>query len=171
MTRDEVYLGGAVVREFPYRAKWTMLVLGICLFGATAAVFWIKAANNTRGVIVNGLIELGPLGATVFYWVLTAVGLLFTAIFLLLVGVRLASVCPLVVTDDGVYVPRRPLLRRYDFAAFPRITALSEQTIQRQRYLYIYHDGGKCSVMASMLPAKGDLDALIDLIRQRRWPK
>jgi hypothetical protein len=167
VTRDEVYLGGPVVREFPYRATWGLIVFCTLFFGVCAAVLGVKAATNDRGAVVVGLIDLGPHGATFFYWLLAAGSVVFTALSLLQAWVRLASPSPLVVTEDGVYVPRRPFLRHYDFAAFPRITALSDQTINRQRFLYIYHDGRKCGVVANMLPAKSDLDALVELIRQR----
>ena len=64
MTRDEVYLGGAVVREFPYRPKWGMIIFGVVFFGACSVALGMKAADNDRGVVINGLIEFGPQGAT-----------------------------------------------------------------------------------------------------------
>jgi hypothetical protein len=167
VTRDEVYLGGAVVREFPYRPKWNLIVFGAVFFSACSTVIGVQASGNDRGVIINGLIEFGPHGATAFYWVLAATSAIFTVLFLLFAWVRLSSPSPLVVTEDGVYVPVRPLLRGYQFAPFSHITSLSEWSINKQRFLYIYHDGRKCAVVASMLPTKGDLDALVQIIRQR----
>jgi hypothetical protein len=167
MTRDDIYLGGQVIREFPYRPGWVLLILCLVMFGTGSIVLSKVAIENDRGVIINGLIRLGPDGATVFYWSLAALSILFSALGVLLFYVRLTTFAQIVVTVEGIYVPKRPLLTKVEFIAFPRIVALSERRMSRQRFLYLYHDGGKCSVVASMLPTKNDLDALIGLIRER----
>lgn len=50
------------VREYEYRPKLTMILLSTAFFGLCTVVLCVKAANNDRGVIINGIVELGPMG-------------------------------------------------------------------------------------------------------------
>jgi hypothetical protein len=72
---------GSDTREYDdTRPKWPTIVLCAGFFGLSAAVLGAKAANNDRGLIINHVIELGPEGATTFYWALTALSVGFVAI-------------------------------------------------------------------------------------------
>ncbi len=55
---------------FRYRPSPKVMVLSGLFFGACAAVLGHKASTNTRGLMLNGIIELSPSGASTFYWVL-----------------------------------------------------------------------------------------------------
>ncbi len=51
----------------PLRRPYRDLVLAFVLFGACAVFFYVRASNNDRGLILNGVIEMGPEGADWFY--------------------------------------------------------------------------------------------------------
>ena len=60
----------AKLTTIPLRRPYAEGVLAIVLFGACAVFFYYKATNNDRGLILNGLIEMGPEAADWFYAVL-----------------------------------------------------------------------------------------------------
>lgn len=60
----------AKLTTIPLRRPYREGVLAIVLFGACAVFFYYKATNNDRGLILNGLIEMGPEAADWFYAIL-----------------------------------------------------------------------------------------------------
>jgi len=58
------------VAVIPLRRPYKEAILALVLFGACAAFFFVKATNNDRGLILNGIIEMGPEGADWFYAVM-----------------------------------------------------------------------------------------------------
>lgn len=74
-------LQGPVTIELvrPY-GRFSLIVL---MFGGAAAFFAHQASTNDRGLIINGIIHLGPSGADVFYAVLAILSVGFVAIGLL----------------------------------------------------------------------------------------
>jgi hypothetical protein len=65
--------------KFEVTPKPMKMLLGIVFFGAGALVF-AGQMLDTRGVIINGLIELGPLGADIFYAILIGICIVFIAL-------------------------------------------------------------------------------------------
>src|SRR4051794_30558933 len=96
---------GDDVREYEYRPKWTTIVLCSVFFSVCTVVLGAKAANNERGVIINHVIELGPDGATAFYWVLTSLSGGFVLLAAFLVYHRVTFRQRLVVGPAAVTVP------------------------------------------------------------------
>jgi hypothetical protein len=66
-------------KEYDYRPPWKGIVFCALFFGAGALVLAAKANGNDRGLIINGIIELSPGAATVFYWALAGLGVAFVA--------------------------------------------------------------------------------------------
>jgi hypothetical protein len=54
----------------PLRRPYKEAILALVFFGACAAFFYVRARNNDRGLILNGVIEMGPEGADWFYAIL-----------------------------------------------------------------------------------------------------
>lgn len=54
----------------PLRRPYTQLGLGLVMFGFCAWFMAEQANTNDRGLIINGLIHLGPDGADIFYAVM-----------------------------------------------------------------------------------------------------
>jgi acyl-coenzyme A synthetase/AMP-(fatty) acid ligase len=158
---------GSVEREYEYRPKWTMIVLCGAFFGLCAAVLGAKAANNDRGVIINRIVELGPDGATTFYWVLAALSAGFVALAAFLAYHRLTYRQRLAFGPAALTVPASQWSRKEKEIAYRDIVALSEATISGQRFLYVAHLGGKHTITASMLPSKAAFVEVCELLAAR----
>ncbi|WP_439624638.1 hypothetical protein [Gemmata sp.] len=155
------------VREYEYRPRWTMIVFCAAFFALCAAVLGSKAANNDRGLIINRIIELGPDGATTFYWVLTALSGGFVAMAAFLAYHRVTFQQRLVFGPAAVTVPASRWSREEKEIAYRDIVALSEATIGGQRFLHVAHPGGKYSITASMLPSKAAFAEVCELLAVR----
>ncbi|RBP39719.1 hypothetical protein DES53_109146 [Roseimicrobium gellanilyticum] len=71
-------------KRYHYNPSPPMAILGLVFFGLGILLFSSKAQHNDRGLILWHLIEFGPGGATMFYWVLTVVSGLFSLMGLIL---------------------------------------------------------------------------------------
>jgi hypothetical protein len=69
----------AKVAVIPLRRPYKETILALVMFGGCAAFFYVRASNNDRGLILNGIIEMGPAAADWFYAIL---GLLSAAMAL-----------------------------------------------------------------------------------------
>lgn len=60
----------AKITAIPLRRPYKEAILALVLFAACAVFFYFKASNNDRGLILNGVIEMGPEAADWFYAIL-----------------------------------------------------------------------------------------------------
>ncbi len=60
----------AKIAVIPLRRPYKETILALVLFGGCAVFFYVRATNNDRGLILNGLIEMGPAAADWFYAIL-----------------------------------------------------------------------------------------------------
>jgi hypothetical protein len=153
-----------IEREFAYHPKWTTILACAGFFGLAAVVLGIKAANNDRGLIINGIVELGPEGATVFYWVLTAASMGFVAAAVLIAYHRLTYRQRLAFGRSALIVPAWRWSRQEKEIAYQDIRELSTATISGQRFLNITHRGGKFTITASLLPSKAAFEEVRELL-------
>lgn len=156
-----------IEREYDYKPKWTLIVLCALFFGLAAVVLGVKAASNDRGVIINGIIELDPDGATIFYWVLCVCGVGFVAISAFLAYHRLTFHQRLAFGPAAVILPRSRWSAEDKVIAYRDISALSTARIYGQRFLYVTHAGGPSTIMASMLPSKAAFDEVCELLEDK----
>lgn len=92
-------------REYDYNPRWTVIVLSGGFFAGCAVILAFKAANNQRGLTWGGIIELGPAGATAFYWVITACCCGFVVLAMFLAAQRLLLRKTLRLGTTGVTIP------------------------------------------------------------------
>lgn len=151
-------------REYEYRPRWTTIVFCAAFFGPCAAVLGLKAANNDRGLIINRVIELGPDGATILYWVLAALSAAFVGIAAFLAYDRLTFMRRLAFGPTALIVPASRWSQEEQEIAYRDIVALSEATISGQRFLYVTHRGGTFTVTASLLPCKAAFAEVCELL-------
>jgi hypothetical protein len=154
-------------REYEYRPKWTMIVLCTAFFGLCTAVLGVKAARNDRGAIINGIIELGPDGASAFYWVLAALSGGFVVVGVFLAHHRFTFHQRVVIGPDSLTVPARRWSGEEKEIAYRDVRSLSEWSVSGQRFLYVMHVGGKYTITASMLPSKSAFEELCQLLAAR----
>jgi hypothetical protein len=164
--REPRSAAGDAGKVYDYRPRWTVIVLCALSFGAAALFFAAEASGNDRGLIINGLIELPPAGATVFYWVLAALSVGFVAAAATMAAVRLTLHQRIAFTDSGIAIPRSRWSAEETAVPFSEIVALSTSEVHNQRFLKIIYRGGKFTLTASMLPGNEDFDEIVSAVSQ-----
>ena len=153
--------------RFEYRPRMTVIVATVLFFGACAVVIGMKAASNDRGLVIDRLIELGPEGATIFYWACAAASLAFVAVAGLMLIVRVKVRQRITLTEDAVVVPRSRWSNEERTIPFQDIIELRDITTAGQKFLKITHPDGKFMLIASMLPGAEDFEFLTSEITAR----
>ena len=154
-------------REYPYRASWRVIILGAIFFGACAVVLGYEAADNRRGLILDGL-PLTAGQATDFYAVLAALSAGFVTITLVLGFRRMSGAPGRIVLGRSAMIAPNPRWRPGEQAiAYASITGLSLTTTGRQVFLTIDHEGGRFQLARSMLPSRAAFDEIRTFLAQR----
>jgi hypothetical protein len=156
--------GESAEREFPYRPRWTTILLGGFFFAACALFLGYRAATNVRGLIIEGFIRLDPERARVFYGVLAALGAGFVIASCFLAVHRLTFEQRLTFGPTAMTVPASRWSRTTKQIAYRDIRQLSIATVSGQTFLHVHHVGGKFTVVASMLPSREAFDEVQALI-------
>lgn len=151
-------------RRIPYNPKWRAILACAVFFGACSAFMAYKAAHNTVGLIINGIITLGSSGATVFYWVISALGAGFVFLALLLTARRIASPQILELGTDALYLPYGRFQKRTSRIAYSEIQSVSEVQVSGQTFLYVTASGLRFAVMASLFPDTDTYVAVRDFL-------
>lgn len=123
-----------------------------------------KAIHNTVGLIINGIITLGPTGATVFYWVIAGLGAGFVFLALLLSARRLSSPQVLEVGTDALLLPHGRFQRQTSRIAYADIQSVSEVEVSGQRFLYVTAGGLRYTITASFFPDRDSYTAVRDFL-------
>ena len=151
-------------RQYDYGPKWTVILFCALFFGAGALVLGAQANGNDRGLIINGIVELSPGGATIFYWVLTALSIGFVVVAGLLAIVRLTLHQRIGLTETCLTIPRSRWSREEIPVLFDDVLDLSTSESAGQRFLKIVHKGGTFTLIASMLPKKENFDQICAVV-------
>lgn len=153
-------------RHFDYRPRWTIILLCVLFFGAGAAFMGAKAAGNDRGLILNGILELSPAGATIFYWVISALCLAFVALAAVMAVVRLMIPQRITLSEKSITVPRSRWSSEEVVIPYATISECNLSEVSGQRFVKIVHPGGTVTLTASMLPRNEDFDEICSALRQ-----
>jgi len=156
--------GESPEREFPYRPRWTAIVLGGSFFAVCALFLGHRASTNTRGLILEGFIRLDPEQARVFYGVLAALAVGFVIASCFLAFHRLTFEQRLTFGPTAMTVPASRWSRATKQIAYRDIRQLSLATVSGQTFLYVHHVGGKFTIVASMLPSRETFDEVRALL-------
>ena len=157
---------GGVEREYIYQTKWTFIIVLSTLSGLATAGFGVMAARNDQGLRIDE-IELGPTGASAFYWLMCALGAGFVVIGVLLVYHRLTFHQRIAFTPTTVVVPVSRWSREEMEILYRDILALATNKVYGQRFLYVEHVGGKYTIDGAMLPSKAAFAEIRDLLASR----
>jgi len=139
-------------RRIPYNPKWRVILASAAFFGACSAFMAYKATHNTVGLIINGIITLGPSGATVFYWVISALGAGFVFLALLLTARRIANPQILELGTDALLLPYGRFQRQTSRIAYSDIQSVAEVQVSGQKFLYVTASGLRFTITASLFP-------------------
>lgn len=156
--------------EFHYRPRAKGLLLGIAFFGPCTAVLAQEARTNDRGLIIDGLIEMSTAHATIFYWVLAALSAGFVLISILgLMELMFSPEKPILrLTPTEVIIPPYLFRREARTVLFSEITGLTDQTVQKQRFLTLrYGDRKKASINHSWLPDDAAFQTVLQFITEK----
>jgi hypothetical protein len=160
--------------EYPYKANAWMMLLGTAFFGACTAGMASAALSNDRGLILNGIIEFTPDGATRFYGAIAIVSALFVIAALLMLVLSFVSPGSVRLTAEELCAPAGNFGRKPTKIPLDAIVDIGVHTVQRQRFMNVYHHGGKLSLAQSMLPNAEAFEklhaALAASLRRRRGP-
>lgn len=150
--------------RYPYNPKWQVILACAVFFGVGSALMAYKAAHNTVGLIINGIITLGPSGATVFYWLIAALGASFVFLALLLTVRRIASPQVLEVGVDALLLPHGRFQRQTSRIAYADIQGVSEVKVSGQTFLYVIAGGLRYTITASLFADIGTYTAVRDFL-------
>lgn len=153
--------------RFEYRPKPLTMALAALFFAACGAFMAHEAANNDRGLILNGVIELSARGATIFFVCLVVLSAAFVAGGV--AGVIAGFVRPsyVTLTASELSAPRSPFSRRPTIIPLADVQGLELQQVQGQRFLNVRHRGGKLSINRAFLPDATAFDALCEALAAR----
>jgi hypothetical protein len=139
-------------RRIPYNPKWGVILACAAFFGGCSGFMGYMAAHNTAGLVVNGIITLGPTGATAFYWVISASSAGFVLMALLLTARRMASPQVLELGPEALLLPHGFFQMRTSRIAYAEIQTLSEGRVSGQAFLYVTAGGLRYTITASLFP-------------------
>lgn len=157
--------------NYAYKAKPIKMALAGLFFGACGALFIYKMVTNEVGLIINGIIELGPQGAMVFYGVLAALSLAFVVAAGMAAVHGVITKPVLILTEEHITVPTGLLRPRPKTLRFADVTGITLQEIQGQRFLTIQASTGKVSVTRSLLESESAFEEITVFVRDRLRPE
>ncbi len=140
------------------------MVICILSFGLCAAVLGFKAANNDRGLILNGIFTFSEQGASVFYWILTACSVGFVAIWFFLIIQRVTGSLNLELTETELKIPKGFIKKTQAHVSIADVTEIYEAEVQGQRFLYLYTPKKKYCVNRELMPSKDSYEEIKELI-------
>lgn len=145
------------------------MALASLFFGAAAVIMGHIASDNARGLVINGIIHLGPEGATILMWSIAAMGAVFVAFSVPLMVVGLVSKRRLTLSATELSVPKYGFSRSYTVLRLADIRHMSTHAVNRQRFLRLVHAHGKLTITASLLPSLAVFEELCTEIARRRF--
>lgn len=154
-------------KRIPYKPRVWIFLLCTLFFGACTAWLGYMALNNDRGLILNNIFEMSISGATIFYWVLTALSGIFVLGGLWGIASGLLSKKELVLTDDTLSMPKSPMSGKIVKLQYSEILDLSYQSVQQEEFLNIMHSGGKLTISKNMLPSKKVFEDVMNFIASK----
>jgi hypothetical protein len=153
-----------VEREYAYKPKPLIMLLCILMFGACTSLFGSFAVSNNRGLTINGVIELSPSGATIFWWCFFAGSVCLTLLGLIGLFRSLTSKQRIAFAASFLIVPRSNWSTEEMTIPYRDITGLTVLKVGGQRSLNIYYADKKKGLSASWLPTAKAFDEVCKLL-------
>lgn len=153
--------------SYAYKPKALSMALGLAFFAVCGVVLVNMARTNTAGLIINGLIDLGPADATLVYWGLASCSAIFCVLALLGIARGLTSAQKLTLGATGIRLPKSAFSDSLVSVDYAHIRDMERQQIKGQHFLIIHHVHGKTTVTASMLPDQAIFDKVCRTVTER----
>lgn len=152
---------------YPYKVKFfKMLLISVFMIGLAAFMVY-TALTNEQGLIINRVIHLGPMGATIFFWTIESI-IAFGAIVCALALIKgFNKTLQVVLTETEISAPKSSLNSKVVTIPYNEIVDLNTQNVNGQMFLNIHHVNGKLTISHSMLPNKATLQELAQVLYGR----
>jgi len=150
--------------RYPYKPKKITSIFAIAMFALGAFVFFHLANTNDRGVIINHILKLSVEHATIFYWVLFTVCVLFVVVGTISLVISLTKNRDIILTEDSISSPKHSWSSKIITVHYTDITDTKIRTINKQVLLYIVHRRGKLVIPQSMLPNKNSFNEMTQFL-------
>ncbi|WP_158681376.1 hypothetical protein [Pseudoalteromonas sp. T1lg88] len=144
--------------RYPYKPKLFVAILCILFFGIFSYFTGQVASENDRGLILNRVIEFSATGASIFYWAITGLFGVLSILGAVLLFKGVTSKNELVLTDEYIQAPKSGISNKIVTVKYENIENITEQKVQKNLFLNIFHDGGKLTLVSSVLPKKEDFE-------------
>lgn len=152
-------------REYEYKPRWSVILLGILFFGALAVVS-AALAHWKQGIVRFDITILSPEAAEVFWWCWVAVNLGFILYCVLLAVLRLIRTQRIVLTPTAVILPKSRWSSAEITIPYLVITDLSFSQANGQRLLRIRHAGGTVTISSWFLHTNEHFDQVRYLLEE-----
>lgn len=150
--------------RYPYNGSGRVIFACGAFFGAISALMAYTAIHNRAGLIIDGIIKFEPGGATIFYWVVSALSSGF--VFLILLGLLKRVVNPqvLVIEADALLLPKGFFQTQISRIPYTDIQEFSEVQLSGQTYLRLTVYGQKFNVNAALFQDKASYVVVRDFL-------
>lgn len=140
------------------------MLLAALFFGCAALVFAQIARSNNQGLILNRIIVLPPLGAAMFWWVLTALSAGFALVAALAIIHGIINTQRIVLTSRTIMVPASRWSSKEIAIPYVCIIDVMETRAKEHRFLKILHSDGEVEISSSMLPTMAAFDEILQIL-------
>ena len=146
--------------------------LGVVIVACAAAALFMQhvAATNDRGLIINGLIHLGPEGATIFYWCAAIVSAACAAWCLLVFVPQVFIRRQIVLEEDAITLPGTGFSTKGYRIPWDEIEGATRRTYQKVTYLKVRHRGRRFAVNSAWLPSNLDVETIETYLTRKCGP-
>lgn len=138
--------------EYPYKPKPGLMLMVCFFFGAGAVILAHTASTNERGLILNGMFQFEPQGATTFYWCVAVACAVFAAIGFLATVIGLFGNQHLRLSETELSAPKFLFSSANTVVPLSSIVRLELRSVRNQHFLSVHHNNGKLTIAAAQLP-------------------
>ncbi len=150
--------------RFSYKTGWGTILGGSLFFGAGALFMAYLAISNDKGLNINGIFTIGPTGASVFYWIIAALGAGFVVACFMLAIIRIANPTVIELCQNELLLPTGRFHKQVTRIAYSDIQGISEVCVSGQTFLYVTASGIRYTVVASLFSSKNNYNAVKEFL-------
>ena len=155
------------MKQYKYELKWWIIITCLLMFGVATVLFYNLATTNDAGIIFNGVVELSPSSATIFYYIMFGFCASFVGGVLFSIYSRLQGPVYILIDNEKISIPPVGVFQKETVhILFNEIESIWEQTINRNVMLNITYQGKRSVIHKNMLQ-KSDYLEIRDLLASK----
>ena len=153
--------------SFEYRAAWLPSILGGVLFSAGTIFMARQALTNERGLIINGIFELGVTGATRLNWTVAGILAIMALFCLAQIFLRLLASREVLLTASSISAPKHFLSLHPLEILFSDVFKCELIEAEEAKFLLVHSRSGASMKIPESYLGREDFLQLLDLLSQR----